>query len=540
MARLRGRSSPAITLHSLADPFLIRTRIPGGIDMAFDHDVHDGDGDSAAEDHDDPHQHNHHRDCGEHDDADDPPLRKRWVTERDEPAAIIARARNIAELELSIAVAPSGTDDVDSHVAAIGTRIGAGKRRAVGYCDVGVMLRRMPKVCEFCRSGALPHERLRTIAGAIVAVTDDNIEAVEQKFLDYLTPNKDFQALPGPFVFARELRRIVEKIEPISTPPDDDETKPIKGESYSVDNQYPSEYGELYAMLRKDRLAEFDATVRAIRDAKINAGQDCSLADALMAMCRGDFAGAKVSMNIYVDGDADENTLQVWLDGAGWLSNHVSKEWLARAHEVRLSSDSQTGGYVPTDGQKARVRGRDGGCRFPGCDVPAHKCQIDHVINYDPGGADDQGVTATWNLQCLCQHHHNLKTSKHWRAVMHDDGSVTWVDHTGAAFATTVPHGPIAHIKRQTFDQRATRVASTIHRDNEEKLRAAAEAAESLRQAEIDAALRTHARETRKYEEKLAEFIAGPINSTDPDTAAEARSLAEATDDGWPTVDDEL
>ena len=487
--------------------------------MAIDHDEHDG---------------------NVHESPEQPPPRKRWVTERDEPAANIARARNIAELELSIAVAPDGNADVDSHVAAIGTRIGAGKRRSVGYCDVGIMLRRMPKICDFARCGALPHERLRTIAGAIVAVSDDSIGEVEQKFLDYLTPNKDFQALPGPFVFARELRRIVEKIEPISTPPDEDEPKPATGESYSVDNEYPSEYGELYAILRKDRLAEFDATVRAIRDAKINAGQDCSLADAMMAMARGDFAGAKVSMNIYVDGDADENTLQVWLDGAGWLSNHVSKEWLARAHEVRLSSDSQTGGYVPTDGQKARVRGHDGGCRFPGCDVPAHKCQIDHVINYDPGGADDQGVTATWNLQCLCQHHHNLKTSKHWRAVMHDDGSVTWVDHTGKAFATTVPHGPIAHIKRQTFDQRATRVASTIHRDNEEKLRAAAEAAESLRQAEIDAALRKHARETRKYEEDLAEFIAGPLNSEDPDAAAEARGLAEAADDGWPTVDDEL
>ena len=123
---------------------------------------------------------------------------------------------------------------------------------------------------------------------------------------------------------------------------------------------------------------------------------------------------------------------------------------------------------------------------------------------------------------------------------MHDDESVTWVDHTGKAFATTVPHGPIAHIKRQTFDQRATRVASTIHRDNEEKLRAAAEAAEVLRQAEIDAALRKHARETRQYEEALADFIAGPINSTDPDTAAEATALADAADDGWPAVDDEV
>ena len=49
--------------------------------MAFDHDVHE-------------------------DTEEQPPPRKRWVTERDEPATNIARARNIAELELSIAVAP--------------------------------------------------------------------------------------------------------------------------------------------------------------------------------------------------------------------------------------------------------------------------------------------------------------------------------------------------------------------------------------------------------------------------------------------------
>ncbi|MDY0113235.1 MAG: hypothetical protein RBS21_03060, partial [Corynebacterium sp.] len=66
---------------------LIRTRIPGGIDMAFDHDEYEVN-------------------------EEQPPPRKRWVTERDEPATNIARARNIAELELSIAVAPSGTDDV--------------------------------------------------------------------------------------------------------------------------------------------------------------------------------------------------------------------------------------------------------------------------------------------------------------------------------------------------------------------------------------------------------------------------------------------
>lgn len=170
---------------------------------------------------------------------------------------------------------------------------------------------------------------------------------------------------------------------------------------------------------------------------------------------------------------------------------------------------------MPTDAQKARVRGRDGGCRFPGCSVPAHKCQIDHVIEWGAGkgpngapgtptksagfiagsgatdlGVTNLGVTATWNLQCLCQHHHNLKTSRHWRAVMHEDGSVTWNDHKGTTIATTVPHGPIAHINRQTFDQQATRLTATIRGANARRLR------------------------------------------------AEAKALADAADDGWPSTED--
>ena len=270
--------------------------------MAIDHD--------ASEENNQP-DHDGNRD-------EKAPPRKRWATERDEPVTTIGRHRNIMDVHLSLAVAPAGDDDVDSHVNSVGTRIGLSKGRATVYCDVGTMLRRMPRILEFCRSGALPHERLSTIAKSIVAVSDDNLPEVEKRFLRYLRPRKDFQALPGPRVFARELRRIVESVEPISTPPDDDEPQPVTGESYGVDNEYPGDHGSMEVIMRKDRLAEFDATVRAIKDAKVKAGQDCSYTDAMIAMSRGDFAGAKVTMNIYVDGDADEDDVQVWLDGAGW------------------------------------------------------------------------------------------------------------------------------------------------------------------------------------------------------------------------------
>ena len=269
--------------------------------MAFDHGAFDDD--DEHDERDDPDRH-HDPEEESPASAPAPPPRKRWATERDEPVTNLARARNILDVELAEGVAPAGDDDVDSHAASVATRIGAGKSRAVDYCDVGIMFRRMPRIRDLCRSGAFPLWHLTKMAAAVVAVSDDDIAEVESTFLDYLHPRRDFQALPGIRVFMRELRRMVESVEPIVTPPDEDDPKPITGESYSVDNEYPGEYGELRAILRKDRLAEFDATVRAIRDSKIKAGEDCSLGDALMAMCRGDFAGAKVTMNIYVDGDA--------------------------------------------------------------------------------------------------------------------------------------------------------------------------------------------------------------------------------------------
>ncbi|MFD5868029.1 HNH endonuclease signature motif containing protein [Corynebacterium sp. NPDC060344] len=571
--------------------------------MAFDHD--------AADEHDDPdhhyNQHEQHRqrppypdDGRSNEPASDPesepgpdseseplpPPRKRWATERDESVTNLGRARNIANVEIAVAVTPDGDADVDSHAAAVGVRLGMTKFKAGPYCDVGIMFRRMPRVLEFSRSGALPHDHLLRIAEAIVAVSDDTIAEVEARILDYLRPTKDLQALPGIRTLANALRLIVEEIEPISTPPDEEEKKSLEAEKVTIVNDYPCDFAAMEVCLRKDRMAEFEATIRAIRDAKIKAGVDCTLADALMAMSRGDFAGAKVTMNVYADananfgdgnGDGDgsgdgDGELRLWLDGAGWLPKYLTKQWLERCDDVRLSADSQVDGYVPSDAQKARVRARDGGCRFPGCDVPAHRCQIDHVINYDPdamkgapgmvigggtcegdaaGGAAGAafiagdtsnllGVTATWNLQCLCQHHHNLKTSRHWNAVMNDDGSVDWFDHTGAAFATSVPHGPIAHIKRQTFDQRATRLAKTIRGANAHRMRADAEAAEAMRNADVTEALAKHARETVEYEQAMAEYTAGPLNDPDPEVAEEARCLADAADDGWPCADDEL
>lgn len=54
-------------------------------------------------------------------------------------------------------------------------------------------------------------------------------------------------------------------------------------------------------------------------------------------------------------------------------------------------------------------------------------------------------MTVAWNLQCLCQHHHNAKTDERFSAEMNALGEVTWVGPMNQPMVT-VPIGPLAPV----------------------------------------------------------------------------------------------
>ncbi len=62
-------------------------------------------------------------------------------------------------------------------------------------------------------------------------------------------------------------------------------------------------------------------------------------------------------------------------------------------------------GYVPSAALADFVRCRDLTCRWPGCDQPAHACDLDHTIPYANGGP-----THASNLKCYCRTHHKSIT----------------------------------------------------------------------------------------------------------------------------------
>ncbi|MDH6677905.1 hypothetical protein M2284_002104 [Rhodococcus sp. LBL1] len=100
-------------------------------------------------------------------------------------------------------------------------------------------------------------------------------------------------------------------------------------------------------------------------------------------------------------------------------------------------------GYRPDTATAAMVRTRDGHCRFPGCSVPAARCQLDHVVPFDHRNPLAGGWTIVPNLQCLCQFHHNLKTMDLYRATMLGGGIVVWTSRYGTR-VVTLPGGAYA------------------------------------------------------------------------------------------------
>lgn len=90
--------------------------------------------------------------------------------------------------------------------------------------------------------------------------------------------------------------------------------------------------------------------------------------------------------------------------------------------------------YTPSTKLADFVRCRDLTCRFPGCHVPAHRCDTDHTIAYP------NGPTCASNLKSLCRFHHLLKTfwggPQGWRDRQLPDGTVHWTSPSGQTHTT--------------------------------------------------------------------------------------------------------
>lgn len=119
--------------------------------------------------------------------------------------------------------------------------------------------------------------------------------------------------------------------------------------------------------------------------------------------------------------------------------------------------------YRPAAATTTMVRTRDGHCRFPGCSVPAARCQLDHVVPFSHRNPIAGGWTIVSNLQCLCQFHHNLKTMGRCAATMLSGGTVVWTSRYDTR-TVTLPGGTFVRDAASTLVPRLPRTPVGRHR----------------------------------------------------------------------------
>lgn len=117
------------------------------------------------------------------------------------------------------------------------------------------------------------------------------------------------------------------------------------------------------------------------------------------------------------------------------ITAQLVAELAATAKHVPLTHPGDTApepGYRPSAALADFVRARDLTCRWPGCDVPATHCDLDHSIPHADGGP-----THAANLNCKCRAHHLVKTFWGWREQQLPDGTLIFTTPAGDTHVTT-------------------------------------------------------------------------------------------------------
>lgn len=128
------------------------------------------------------------------------------------------------------------------------------------------------------------------------------------------------------------------------------------------------------------------------------------------------------------------------LPGHGWASAAHARRIMTAAGSTwqRLAVDVKSGRalelstdhYRPTRAMVEHVQAVDGVCRAPGCQVPADRCDLDHVVPWP------MGPTTAGNAQSLSRGCHHPKTAGLWSAARAPDDGIRWTTLTGREYVT--------------------------------------------------------------------------------------------------------
>ncbi|WP_408935985.1 HNH endonuclease signature motif containing protein [Corynebacterium marquesiae] len=321
------------------------------------------------------------------------------------------------------AILPQLDDDVDLSLTSLAKDLGISYSKLLGYLRAHFRMRQLPLVTEVQgQHWILDLTKLRIIDRELNRLEDnpEHLEAIDAALADFLTPTTPNQTVPTD----ADLRRFIRTFIDTHLRPEDKEQQPQPRLriNYNPDNTTT-------LTLTCDSAT---ATIIARHiDAYTNQAKTTA-AQGLIDLILED-THTSVAINTFT---TNPDTNLVFHPGAGWINlDHAPTD---NTFIRRLKAD-EIDSYTPNNDIRAYTQGRDATCRWPGCTVPATRCQLDHRIEYHLGGP-----TSPDNLVNLCQHHHNIKTDRRIHYILDPiTGTIAWLHHDGT-YQLDHPTGPLA------------------------------------------------------------------------------------------------
>ncbi|OXM56707.1 HNH endonuclease [Amycolatopsis thailandensis] len=286
---------------------------------------------------------------------------------------------------------------------------------------------------------------IRTLARIPSSVPEEEVRGGEKILVD-------LARRAGPRAIARAGRRLLDKLDPDGKEPRDEDPKDARPELRFVKHR-DGTLGlkatldlETYARLKSDLdpLAKPHKAIDGVRDSRT---QDERYGDAFT-----DYVRLKTTSR-NLPGQAGEATHILVTMSYEDLINDLGEARLdlvgpISATDARiLACDARVRpGVLGTAGepldigrskrtvslaQKYALTIRDGGCAFPGCDMPVPRCTAHHIVFWR-----HHGETKIDNLVLLCTKHHRLIHHSEWKVQIAQDGlpeftAPAYLDPTG-------------------------------------------------------------------------------------------------------------
>jgi hypothetical protein len=377
---------------------------------------------------------------------------------RDESTAIAQRLATVGELyarreQERVECQWWSIDATDAVAAEISAVQNISHARAVGQVRYARTLRdRLPEVAKVFAAGLIDFRMVSTIiartenvTGEVIADLDAAIARHCPKWMKLSTPK-----------LRDRVDLWVAKFDPagVRVPPKIEDSRYIA--IVPTEAGMAGIYGNIHAAdgaALDQRLDALAATVcendpRTKEQRRADAAGPLARREATLAcQCGSDECPASAERKVAASAVIHVLAEQATLDGTSDTPGYLPGFGVLPAESVRAVAKSATlqplqvpaaappdPGYRPRAKTLEFIRWRDLTCRWPGCDRPVERCDVDHTVPYP------LGPTHPSNNKPYCRTHHLLKTFCGWCDQQSPDGIINLTAPTGHIYATE-PHG---------------------------------------------------------------------------------------------------